>query len=79
MMIIQKATFGSIICHGVDNPWTRADGRKKQSLKLVSRQFRKQRNVPAAGPIRPSPNAFIGCSWVNHGKPWKLTAGNSKV
>ena len=34
-------------CHGVwglrQGPWTRADGRKKQGLKLVSRQFRKRR------------------------------------
>ena len=54
---VQKATFGSmgcrpragsvLHCHGVwalrHGPWTRADGRKKQGLKLVSRQFRKQR------------------------------------
>ena len=42
------ATRGAVLhCHGVwglrQGPWTRADGRKKQSLKLVSRQFRKQR------------------------------------
>ena len=59
-------------CHGVwglrQGPWTRADGRKKQGLKLVSRQFRKQRLAVWAAGRGPDPSftamVFEACDKV---------------
>ena len=70
--------------HGVwglrQGPWTRADGRKQQGLKLVSRQFRKQRLAVWAAGRGPDPSftamVFEACDRVLGPK---LTAGNSKV
>ena len=49
-------------------PWTRADGRKKQGLKLVSRQFRKQRLAVWAAGRGPDPSftamVFEACDRV---------------
>ena len=91
---VQKATFGSmgcrprarsvLHCHGVwglrQGPWTRADGRKQQGLKLVSRQFRKQRLAVWAAGRGPDPSftamVFEACDRV---LGLELTAGNSKV
>ena len=61
-------------------PWTRADGRKQQGLKLVSRQFRKQRLAVWAAGRGPDPSftamVFEACDRVLGPE---LTAGNSKV
>ena len=71
-------------CHGVwglrQGPWTRADGRKKQGLKLVSRQFRKRRLAVWAAGRGPDPSftamVFEACDRVLGPE---LTAGKSKV
>ena len=70
--------------HGVwglrQGPWTRADGRKQQGLKLVSRQFRKQRLAVWAAGRGPDPSftamVFEACDRV---LGLELTAGKSKV
>ena len=59
---------------------TRADGRKKQGLKLVSRQFRKRRLAVWAAGRGPDPSftamVFEACDRVLGPE---LTAGKSKV
>ena len=72
-------------CHGVwglrHGPWTRADGRKKQGLKLVSisRQFRKQRLARWAAGRGPDPSfaamVFWCCDRVRQEKTSKLAGG----
>ena len=70
-------------CHGVwglrQGPWTRADGRKQQGLKLVSKQFRKQRLAVWAAGRGPDPSftamVFEACDRVLGPE---LTAGNSR-
>ena len=61
-------------------PSTRADGRKKQGLKLVSRQFRKRRLALWAAGRGPDPSftamVFEACGRVLGPE---LTAGKSKV
>ena len=60
-------------------PWTRADGTKKQGLKLVSRQFRKQRLAGWGAGRGPDPSftamVFEACGTVLGPE---LTAGKSK-
>ena len=60
--------------------WTRADGRKKQGLKLVSRQFRKQRLAVWAAGRGPDPSftamLFEACDRVLGPE---LVAGKGKV
>ena len=70
-------------CHGVwglrHGPWTRADGRKKQGLKLVSRQLRKQRLARWGAGRGPAPSVtamvFEACGTVLGPE---LTAGKSQ-
>ena len=59
-------SFTAMVFWGLrQGPWTRADARKQQGLKLVSRQFRKQRLAVWAagrGPERPATGS-LDPSW----------------
>ena len=69
-------------CHGVrglrQGPWTRADGRKKQGLKLVSRQFRKRRLAlwAASRGLDPSFTAMV--FEASDRVPWTRADGRKK-